>query len=140
MSRRSKILIFVAIAGMIVAIVIALALGSGEVAAMAVLQSRGYSTNQAAVFLLTNPGPRAVEFAAHQEWGRTNSFLTNGVLAGHAALLFQIPLSERPTKLVINCSVQRNLRDLADELRSAIGLRVQPRQTEYTLFSEELKK
>jgi hypothetical protein len=103
-----------------------------------VLQSRG-SSNQVAVFFLTNPGPRGVEFAAHLEGG-TNSFLTNGVLASHATLLFQFLLSERPTKLVINCSVQRNLRDLADELRSALGLRVQPRSSEYALFSDEVKK
>ena len=138
MTHRAKMMISVPLAGVLV--ITALLLGGGGEAPMALLQSRGYTTNQTAVFLLTNPGPAAVEYFAHQEQGRTNSVLTNGVLAGHTVLSFYVPLSQSPTRLVINCSSQRALRDLLDELRSAFGLQVQPRHTEYTLFSEELKK
>ena len=138
MTRLAKMIIFVLIVGVLV--IISISLDRGGAAPMALLQSHGYATNQTAVFLFTNPGPGAVEYFAHQEQGRTTSVLTNGVLAGHTGLSFYVPLSQSPTRLIINCSAQRTLRDLLDELRSTVGLQVQPRHTEYTLFSEELKK
>lgn len=114
---------------------------------MPALHSCGRSTNPIVteVFLLTNSTPAAVEYTAIQEWGGgtasyTNSHLTNGILQGHSVVRFQIPLSERSTRLSISCFSHRPLRDLADEVRNMFGLAVKPRVSHYAVFSEELRK
>jgi hypothetical protein len=145
MTRRAKKLILGTMGGILLIVIIAVVLGGRDPAptAMAILQSRGRTTTNSVlteVFLLTNPGPATVEYVAIQEWRPTTAFLTNGVLASHSTVLFHIPLSDKPTRLLVSCSVQRRLRDFADLFRDLLGLQVQSRSSEYTVFSDELHK
>jgi hypothetical protein len=156
MAGRTKKLILVTMVGMIVGIllivIIAVVLGGRgsapiTAATMPALHSCGRSTNQVVTetFLMTNPGPAAVEYSAIQEWGAgttsyTNSFLTNGILDSHSAVLFHIPLSESPTRLSISCFPHHPLRDLSDELRNLFGLPVKARVAHCAVFSDNIHK
>jgi hypothetical protein len=136
-------LIFVAVTGIILILVLAAIMSGGGSDQRATLRSQEYVTNPliTAVFLLTNPGPDEVDYFAYQERGsNTTTFVASGTLSGRSTIQLQIPLSETPTRLLVGCSMRHGLRDLTDVLRSLLGLQAPLRENDYLLSSEELKK
>ena len=144
MPRLTTKLVFVAVAVIILLVVAAITTHhtTPKPIPMARLQFSGYvlASNQVkvAVFLLTNPALVKVDYYAHKESGGAITLITNGTLASHSAVSFQIAPANMPTRFVVNCAVHRSLRGLSDEAYILLGLKTRPRSAEYTLF-EELK-
>jgi hypothetical protein len=142
MSRPVKIISIFIIAAILVAVVLALKARRLEEVPMAQLRLTGYETNstaqKVAVFELKNPGAVPVDYATHEECGGKVALFQGGLeLRGYSTNLLRMTLSERPTRLMVNCSSRHTLRDLGHEILGLVGKRPST-SSEYALFSEAL--
>lgn len=144
MGHPIKKLALVAVAVFILLVVLVAAFHHSVPTVMARLQFNGYMTNgtqaKVAILVLTNPGPAQVDYSTIQERSGTNSFIGHGTLAGGSIITYHIVLSHHPTRLLISCAPRHQLKELAEEAESFLGMKTSPRSSDYTLFSEELTK
>ncbi len=133
---------FVAVAAFILLVVIVRTFHRAGPISPARLQFGGYVTNNSqvkvAILVLTNPGPAQVDYSAIQERRGSNIFVGHGTLASGAIIEYRLPLSDLPTRLLINCAPRHQLREVAEQAAGSLGIKVPPRSSDYTLFSEEL--
>jgi hypothetical protein len=137
---RFRVKGFLIAAVLLVGAIVAFLLVPAHPQRRATLLFNGYrvETNQTkkAAFALTNPAPVGVGYTVTKESGGSNTFVFNGTLNSHNAVLVEVPVSHMPARLTVHCYTQGRFRDALAGLRQIIGLRPATQSAEYTLTSD----